>query len=119
MNASLEAGHVAPHNQVGVAAGPGIPRRAMAVICADVANASYGTDLHFLPGETEAALLGFANPRKAALLRGKSMPPAKCASRRVDDRRRGDYRCGNAVNTRFAIVKSSRNVTETGGGNYR
>ena len=97
---------------------------ALAMVCyflilLRIAIASYGTDLHFLPGETEAALLGFANPRKAALLRGKSMPPAKCASRRVDDRRRGDYRCGNAVNTRFAIVKSRRNVTETGGGNDR
>ena len=96
---------------------------ALAMVCyflilLRIAIASYGTDLHFLPGETEAALLGFANPRKAALLRGKSMPPAKCASRRVDDRRR-DYRSGNAVNTRFAIVKSRRNVTETGGGNDR
>jgi hypothetical protein len=41
MNASLEAQHVAPHNQVGVAAGPGIPRRAMVGICANASGRAH------------------------------------------------------------------------------
>ena len=62
--------------------------------------------------------MGLRIQRKAALLRGKSMPPAKRASHRIDDRRR-DHRGGNMVNSRIAIVQYRRNVTETGRGDDR
>ena len=35
------------------------------------------------------------------------MPPAKCVSRRSNDGRRGDHRCGNAVSAGFAVVKGA------------
>jgi hypothetical protein len=57
------------------------------------------------------------NPRKAALLRGKSMPPGKWRSRRIDERWWGDYRRWDTVDTRFAIVKWKRNIAETRAGN--
>ena len=62
--------------------------------------------------------MGLRIQRKAALLRGKSMPPAKRASRRIDDGRR-EHRGGNAVNSGIAIVRYRRNVTETGRGENR
>ena len=63
--------------------------------------------------KTEAALLGVATPRKAALLRGKSIPPAEGGSRILNDRLLQDHRLGNAVNARLAVNKARRDVPKT------
>ena len=43
------------------------------------------------------------------------MPPAKCASRRIDYRRCGNHRRGNAISAGF-LIEGRRNIAETGGG---
>jgi hypothetical protein len=49
---------------------------ALAMVCyflilLRIAIASYGTDLHFLPGETEAALLGFCKSKEGRTSAGE------------------------------------------------